>query len=42
LDIKKPIKALKAMIKEGSPEKVIKFANYCRTPDAYILAGNFL
>jgi intraflagellar transport protein 140 len=34
--------ALKAVIKGGDPEKVVKFANFARTNEGYVLAANFL
>ena len=34
--------ALKAVIKGGDPQKVIKFANFARSADGYVLAANFL
>ena len=36
------IKAVKALIKLGDPEKVITFANNARMPEIYVLAGKYL
>lgn len=33
---------MKCLINLGEIEKVITFANYARTTEIYILAGNFL
>jgi intraflagellar transport protein 140 len=42
IEVSEPIEALKAVIIGGNPQKVIKFAQYARTAEAYVLAANFL
>jgi intraflagellar transport protein 140 len=42
IEIQEPMLALKAVIKGGDPEKVIKFANFARSSEGYVLAANFL
>lgn len=42
LDIGDAISALKAIITGGNAAKIVKFANFARTPEAYVLAANFL
>ncbi len=42
MEINQPIEALKSTILGGDPEKVAKFANQARLPEAYVLAANFL
>ena len=42
MEISQPIEALKSTILSGDPEKVAKFANQARLPEAYVLAANFL
>lgn len=42
MEVNLPVKALKSIILSGDTEKVIQFATLAKSPEAYILAANFL